>query len=279
MIKKILALAIALPIIITACKKAPPGKKIINIGMTYGTLQTATYKGGKDFNINYKNAIIKNGGNVVRIFVTDSNDVTKEKLKKLHAVLVPGGMDVSPSFYKERKSKKLGKTDYKLDRLEFKVLNYADKKNLPVLGICRGHQIINVYYGGSLYQDIPTQYRASKRVIHRLTKTGYNSKPAYHKINIKEGSLLNRILKLNTLRVNSLHHQAVKRIAKRFTVSAKSRDGIIEAMEVPSKRFILTVQFHPEKMLEEIPVLNRIFGEFIKRAGENLKSPNNRKNK
>jgi len=207
----------------------------------------------------YRRAIEENGGRVIVIAPTQSLDVVVEALAQCDGLLVPGGIDVDPMFYGEPRYEYLEKTDAELDALEFRALRYAADHGLPVLGICRGHQLLNVFGGGSLIQDIPTQHTADENVGHR----GGTKR---HPISIVEDSILHAIFRVTRIVVNTYHHQAVKQLAPGFIVSARTDDGIVEGIERPGQRFVVGVQFHPEKMRDDAPGFNAIYARFVAEA-------------
>ncbi|MCP4628258.1 MAG: gamma-glutamyl-gamma-aminobutyrate hydrolase family protein [bacterium] len=229
------------------------------IAMTYGTIQSLLLYIKVDINEAYVTALRQNGGDVIRFTVFDNYE-TDEKLTRIQGVLLPGGVDVNPALYHEQANEALEETDNALDELEYRVLHYAVDKKLPILGICRGHQILNVFLGGSLYQDIPTQYESTVEVIHRPNGEVEN---ADHDIMIEPDTLLYRILQTRKIKTNSYHHQAVKKMAPNFRPSARSTDGVVEAMEHMGEPFIVGVQFHPEVMRLSQDCFNRLFSDFI----------------
>ncbi|MCX8124570.1 MAG: gamma-glutamyl-gamma-aminobutyrate hydrolase family protein [Spirochaetes bacterium] len=239
------------------------------IGITYGSIQTTLLKWGIDINKDYTSAVQSHKANIMRIFVTDSSDAIQAKCAKVHAFIIPGGFDVHPSRYGEKEYTYLESVDKKLDELEFFVLEYAKKHNMPVLGICRGCQIVNVFYGGTLYQDIPTQFRPTQKVIHRKSLNLFvysHALPCYHEISFKKNSRLAAIFGKEVMTVNSYHHQAVKQLAPGFIITAHSQDGLVEGIEHTGKTFIVGTQFHPEMMREENPLCDNLFKEFIKES-------------
>lgn len=207
----------------------------------------------------YREAIEENGGQIVVLGQGWPASEITAILETIDGVLLPGGIDVDPKFYGEAPSPKLEKTDAQLDELEFRVLEYAKKHRLPVLGICRGHQVLNVFYGGSLIQDIPTEHESETKVVHR----GGTRK---HTIAIEEGSLLHEWLGATEFEVNTYHHQAVKRLAAGFKATAHTQDGIVEAIEFQGGLFIVGVQFHPERMRASTPCVDALFQRFLKEA-------------
>jgi putative glutamine amidotransferase len=218
---------------------------------------------GTDRLLSYRAALEEQGAAVRVIGQGMPDREVEENLQDMDGLLLPGGIDVEPARYNEAPHPKLEKTDAGLDALEWRVLEFARDNHLPVLGICRGHQVINVFYGGSLYQDIPSQHQSEAAVKHRGGKI-------MHDITVEEGSLLHELLGRKRYEVNSYHHQAVKVAAPGFTVSARTADGIVEAIEGPDEVFIVGVQFHPEKLLEEKPELKAIFARFVQEAAKGL---------
>jgi len=221
-------------------------------------------KSGKDDQRLYRDAVEENGGVVVVIAQTYDAQRVASALARIDGLLLPGGIDVDPKYYHEDRHAKLEKTDAALDALEFKALDYAKEHALPVLGVCRGHQLINVYYGGSLIQDIPSEHEAGVRVTHRAVP-GSKEKAA-HPVAIVKGSMLHELFGVERLVVNSYHHQAVKELAPGFVVTARTDDGIVEAIEYTGAQFILGVQFHPEKIRPRDSRFNAPFKRFIEEA-------------
>lgn len=236
------------------------------IGITYGRIQTLALKIGIDINGQYRTALAKQRANTLPIFTDDDPAEVKKKLASIDGLLVPGGLDVDPSRYGEKKDEKCEAVDEKLDALEYQALAYARERGLPVLGICRGEQILNVFYGGSLYQDIPSQYASVSAVRHRdqLDLWFYkHARECFHDISLTRGSRLGSLLGTEPVKVNSYHHQGVKKLAPGFVVTGRSGDGFVEAVERPGKPFIVGVQFHPEKLREKDPRFSAVFKAFI----------------
>jgi len=156
--------------------------------------------------------------------VTDLGDVD--------GLLLAGGTDVDPALYGAAREAETDEPDCVRDRLEGALLDEALERDLPVLGICRGLQFLNVHLGGTLRQHIDGHKRPKVREVHRIA--------------IAPGSRLEAILEMHEYVVNSRHHQSADRVGKGLTVTATAPDGVVESLELPGKRFVLAVQWHPE---------------------------------
>jgi putative glutamine amidotransferase len=257
-------------LLLASCERADPQPSGVRIGMTYGTVQAVASLVGWDINDAYRRAVGASGGQIVELSVFDDDEEIAAKLNTLHGILIPGGLDVEPRRYAEAEDEKLELTDGRLDALEFRVLEFARQRSLPVLAICRGHQVLNVFRGGSLYQDIPSQYaEAPRATVHRIMDEGliYDSPlPCTHDLEIKRDTRLFQLLQESRIEVNSYHHQAIKGLGKGLRVAAVSPDGLPEAIEGSGERFVLGVQFHPEMLFEEVPRFAEIFGAFVAEA-------------
>lgn len=262
-----LLIAIALP----ACTPAAnfPGSPVI--GILYGGIQTKALMIGVDINGEYCRALRAQGAGIVKIFVRDSQTDTEKKLGSIDGLLIPGGFDVDPSRYHETRDAKIEVVDEKLDALEYTALSLAEKRKLPVLGICRGCQMLNVYHGGSLYQDIPAYYKGKSKVQHRDTVNLLvykHSTAFYHDITLERQSALYRLVGRDSLKVNTYHHQGVRGLAPGFRITARSADGFVEAIEAEGGRFIMGLQFHPEKIIADDPGFVKIFQAFVAEAAK-----------
>lgn len=178
-----------------------------------------------------------------------------ESIKKCNGIVLAGGEDVHPARYKMPelvKQFKLKDIDEKRDAFEWKVLEYTQQNNIPVLGICRGLQLANIFFGGTLIPDIDS---SGKPDHTRISKTI----DRYHKVSVKPNTLLASIVNLSEGEVNSSHHQSANRIADGLVVNAVSPDGIIEGLERvdKSKPYLMLVQWHPERMTDMESQLTR----------------------
>ena len=175
-------------------------------------------------------------------------------LPEVDGLLLPGGWDVDPSFYGERRDEKVGQTDPELDETELELFRQARKREIPVLGICRGQQVINVAMGGSLVQHLED---------HDVRAQG--RRHLAHTIEVDPDSELGRAAGEHKLRVNSLHHQAIRKLASGLLETAHGEDGTVEGVE-SDDGLIVAVQCHPEELTTDLPWARKLFERFVVRA-------------
>jgi putative glutamine amidotransferase len=190
------------------------------------------------------------------MLLTPGDPATNEaadRLKDLDGLLLPGGPDVDPDFYGEEHHPALGSIDPELDRFEIDLVRRAVAASLPVLGICRGQQVINVALGGTLHQHLPEHDK------HDLPRSHLA-----HEIQVEAGSELERAAEGDPVMVNSLHHQAIKDLAAGLRVTARSPDGVVEALEAGDR--VVAVQCHPEELTEDSTWARRLLERFVGRA-------------
>ncbi len=181
----------------------------------------------------------------INAFGTSLTELPK-LIENAHGLVLTGGPDVHPKFYNQEADTSYCDIDPYRDSLEFALLDFAFKQQIPIFAICRGFQILNVYLGGSLFPDIPTFF--GTKVEHRCNN---NQNQCKHEIKLIESSSLFNLLEKDTMVVNSFHHQGVNRLGKGLKASAISSDGLIEAYEwenPENKPFIIAVQWHPERL-------------------------------
>ena len=167
-------------------------------------------------------------------------------LAGLDGLLLPGGSDVDPALFGAPRDPKIGDPDRERDKLETALLREALYRDLPVLAICRGLQLLNVAQGGTLLQDVEGHRCPDELEVHPIA--------------IADGSKLRSILEVEEFVVNSRHHQCVDRVASGLVVVAKAPDGVVEALELPGRRFVLAVQWHPEDRMDRLDA--RLFEAF-----------------
>ena len=214
-----------------------------------------------NFYVGLKNilTIERNGGIPLLLPLSESAGSIEAYLDRIDGVYFIGGNDVFPMFYDEEPIRGLGHIALKRDRFELELFNLALERKLPILGVCRGCQVINVAAGGSLYQDIYTQALTT----NNHSPSGIDSYEGYHLVNVDTTSKLYNILGEESLLVNSFHHQAVKKLADNYRVVAQANDGVIEAFEYDGDQFCLAIQWHPELMIEKYDKFNKIYEAFI----------------
>lgn len=204
--------------------------------------------------------VIKKAGGIPLVI---PNKLTEDDKKKyisiIDGLILTGGEDVSPLLYNENPIKEVAEISNIRDESELMLLDEAYLKKIPILGICRGLQLINVYLKGTLYQDI---YIEKENV---LGHTSFSTiKKGHHNININKDSFIYDVFKKSKIVVNSYHHQAIKELGLDLKITAKSDDDIIEAIEGVKNKNILGFQFHPEEMVDNDDKFLKLFKKFIK---------------
>lgn len=185
------------------------------------------------------------------------------------ALVLGGGADVDPARYGRTLLEDGGvEVDAERDAIDFALLDEARRTGAPILGICRGLQVINVALGGTLVQDIPRQLPSD--VTHQRTNEEKTRRD--HGVAVAPGTRLAEIAGAREISVNSRHHQAIERVAPGLAVSGLAPDGVPEAVEAPGPPWLLAVQWHPENLAGD-PFSERLFAEFVRRAGERAPQP------
>ncbi len=200
----------------------------------------------------YMESLARAGAGMRWVELNDPEQAVQDALT-CDGLLLPGGGDMDPKFYGQERIPACGEPNLLRDAAEPLLLRAFLAADKPVLGICRGIQVMNAVLGGDLYQDI--------KPFEHLPHNGHWAK--VHTVTVRRGTLLSRILGQDTVLVNSQHHQAVDRVAPGFTLAALSEDGIVEAIEKPDAKFCLGVQWHPEWLSDADPAMQGLFDAFV----------------
>lgn len=211
----------------------------------------------------YVDSIRKVGGIPIVLPPVESREEGREALDIVDGLLLTGGGDISPAFLNEDPLRGIGACIPERDLSELLLTELALERNLPLLGICKGIQVLAVAAGGKIYQDILSQHPGV--IQHSQTAP---RQYAWHKVDLIQESLLSRLLGEEKIGVNSFHHQAVREIPPGFQQNALAVDGIIEGIEMPSARFCLGVQWHPESMMETEAHSKALFRGFVEACQE-----------
>ena len=209
----------------------------------------------------YIDGVIKAGGAPVLLPLTEEDEAFCRALEICDGILITGGQDVSPALYGE--SPKSGKADAcpLRDRLEAHAVKAALERDLPLLGICRGLQFLNVALGGTLCQDIPSEVPSPLVHLHTPPEA-----PVTHDVIIEAGTPLAALLQQQRIHVNSFHHQSVKALSPMLRCMAHATDGVPEAAYMPDRKFIWGVQWHPEMSFRTDANSLKIFEAFVAAA-------------
>jgi putative glutamine amidotransferase len=217
----------------------------------------------------YLDAILWAGGLPLMIPTVDDREILRAYVERIHGILLPGSpTDIDPRHYGATAHERLGRPYPERDATDFGILDLVEQTNIPVLGICFGAQSLNVHRGGSLVQDIPSL------IAHAVPHDADDDRnPARHGVRIEEDSLIGRLAGRPELEVNSYHHQAVANPGRNLRAVAFAADGVVEAVEDATRRFVVGVQWHPERGWKEDPLSKALFSKFIEQARVRYNQP------
>jgi putative glutamine amidotransferase len=206
---------------------------------------------------------VETAGGLPLIFAPGRPQDAAEVLDRVDGLLLTGGADMDPKFYGAATHPRLGATFGDRDAFELALCGEALRRDLPILAICRGHQVLNVAMGGTLVQDIPSQIPGAG--AHDPDVERWET---CHEVEILPGTRLREILGTERVAVNSFHHQSVDRLGEDLVLSARSPDGVVEGIEMPRGRwrFVVGVQWHPESFWDHPPGFKPLFEALVRAA-------------
>lgn len=240
------------------------------IGITTQTLQAidgipAALPASVVMNQRYYEAVAAAGGAPVLIPLLEDTAALRATYDACDGILIPGGVDMDPATYGEAPHDKLGRIDPARDRVELQLTRWAIEDDKPLLGLCRGLQVINVATGGTLFQDIESQLRGAIRHDYFPTY-GFEREHLSHDVAVRPSSRLRSLVDLDQLPVNSMHHQGVKQLGAGLVACAHSSDGLVEAVESANGHWMVGVQWHPEVFDSHYPHTRDLFRGFVEAA-------------
>lgn len=224
-----------------------------------GVTSDVNDKGTQITNLAYVEAI-RNAGGVPIIVPTGSDQDVDEICAMLDGLLLTGGGDLDPCYFDENPHPKLGEVTPERDSVELLLANHMLKADKPILGICRGMQLLNIHFGAAVYQDLEAQY--GKPLVKHSQQA--RSQFATHTVTIKPQTKYHSIINEDTIRVNSFHHQGIKGIGGPLIIAGEASDGVVEVIESTAHKFVIGVQWHPELLIgKESAHSTLLFNAFI----------------
>ena len=197
--------------------------------------------------------------------LVEDEDTLRSMYERLDGLFLAGGVDVDPSSYREDKLDVCGRTDPDRDRVELMLTRWALEDRKPILGVCRGLQVVNVACGGSLVQDVaPEEGRFIKHDY--FPNQGFERDYLAHEVTLRPGSRFAAIYEAGNILVNSMHHQGIERLGDDLAPTIHAPDGLIEGIEGVNDAFVMAVQWHPEMLIESDPATRRLFSDFTAAA-------------
>src|SRR5690349_3959360 len=213
-------------------------------------------------NQRYYHAAAAAGAAPVLIPLLDDLETLRAIYDAMDGILIPGGVDMDPATFGEPAHAELGRIDPARDRVEIQLVKWAVEDHKPVLGLCRGLQVINVALGGTLYQDLEAEYPTAIKHDY-FPNFGFSRDHLAHDVAVAAGSRLRHALAGASVPVNSMHHQGIKSLARPLVASAVAPDGLIEAAELPNDSYVVGVQWHPEVFELSEPSSGELFRDFV----------------
>lgn len=208
---------------------------------------------------NYIQAVIRAGGTPVMIPIGIDDAQIEQISRMADSILLPGGGDIDPQIFDGIPHEEVYGKSPELDHIELELVRYARERSIPLFGVCRGCQVVNVAFGGSLFTHLDDQF--GDTIQH--SNKNYSKLP--HTVEIQPGTKLAQMIPQQTIQVNSLHHQGIDRLGSGLVVNAIADDGLVEGVEYPDHPFLLAVQWHPEALPEDESARS-LFKHFISAA-------------
>ena len=234
------------------------------IGVTSMEMEVHDFSPVYKTNQNYIHAIREAGG-IPLMLPTIGAEYAAEYAASIDGLLLPGGADVNPLLYEEEPVRQVTEMHQDNDEFEFALIQEMARRGRPILGICRGLQVLNVALGGNLWQDIPSQIEHS---ISHCQSYDIRSELT-HWVNLDAGSLAAQVLGSERVMVNTFHHQAARVLGKGLKATGRASDGVVEALESENRR-MLAVQWHPECLYVKYPVFGKLFQWLVQQAKEEV---------
>ncbi len=231
-------------------------RPVVGINCNYGVKKGSQPRYYADRN--YCTAVELEGGLPILLpTACIEGDHAEAYLSMLSGLVISGGTDVDPSRYGQELHPTTQLVVPEKEEFDLRLVRGALEMDMPVMGICYGEQLLNICLGGSLFQDMPSDLDAILE---------HNDPPGeYHKVLIEKDTILHRLLGVDVMDTNTIHHQSVDRLGDGLRVCARTKDGVVEAVESDRHRFVVGVQWHPERMLDQ-PSGRRLFSGFMKEA-------------
>ncbi len=241
------------------------GKRPPTVGLTCTTIQTHRRPPRLGGNRAYVDALVRAGAAPLLIPHLTDRALLHIVYGLLDGLLLPGGEDLDPTHYGESRHQRCGPADLERDEVELTITRWAMDDRKPLLAICRGAQVLNVALGGSLYQDIQALAPVAEK---HDWKPDYPRDLLSHTVAVTPHTRLAHIVGAASVPVNSLHHQAIRRVAPGLTVAACAPDQIVEAVEAEGHPFAIGVQWHPEELASEDVRAQRLFDALVDACDE-----------